>query len=150
MEVSLTPNPAENGADETNGDEEKILSALEFDVTSLANRTRVFRALDRLRKLIYEDHRFNFALQIAEQTARYLQGYLSDYDIDVQRRIERDKITLILTIHVYNEYHTPESEALKIFNELKRIFPDADEKKLWAATEKIMNTRVRPREVVYP
>jgi len=42
--------------------------------------------------------RFYYALQIAEQTIRYLSGFLKDFPITIHRRIKGRRIQIIIEI----------------------------------------------------
>ncbi len=42
--------------------------------------------------------RFYYALQITDQTIRYLSGFLKDFPIKIEKRIEGKKIKIIIEV----------------------------------------------------
>jgi len=105
----------------------------------LYNEADVMASLERLKDLVERKNRFNYALARAEQTIRYISGYLKDYDIEVKRKITREFIEFTVRINIYNGIVDRETELQEIKNSLRAMFPDADEELLEEAAKRIID-----------
>jgi len=121
--------------------DDEFFKPIEFDKPlqkMLYNEADVLSSLQRLKDLVERKSRFNNALARAEQTIRYISGYLKDYDIDVKRKVSRDRIEITIGINVYNGIVDEARELEEIKKALKSMFPDAGEDTIEEAAKRII------------
>ncbi len=127
-------------SDRGNMDYDRVVFSEEELSKSMSLALELSEKISKLERIFDRNNRYITALNKVEHAIRYLNGFLKDYSITTKKELYKDRIVVTIEIKPYDKLNEYNEIKAKLVEEIRAVFPDADDEKI----EQLVNNILKP------